>query len=164
METPHDYAERDYAEEPTLTLVLAKRSARLLAALLDSLVLMPVVLLGLLAAFAGSEAVGWMVGVAAAGAVAVYQLRLLSVEGQTIGKRALGLRIVMAADGALPGFVHAVVLRLFVMTALGMIPLVGVLVSLADPLFIFGEDRRCLHDYLAQTVVIQDGPGALDDW
>jgi len=36
------------------------------------------------------------------------------------------------------------------------IPLVGVLVALANALFIFGEENRCLHDHLAGTWVINE--------
>jgi hypothetical protein len=39
-------------------------------------------------------------------------------------------------------------------TLIGMIPYVGWIFSLADPLFIFGESRRCLHDMLADTIVV----------
>jgi uncharacterized RDD family membrane protein YckC len=37
---------------------------------------------------------------------------------------------------------------------LGAIPYVGWLVSLVDPLLIFGKDRRCLHDLIADTIVV----------
>lgn len=148
------------AEGPTV--VLASRGTRLLAQVLDGLLVVPIALVaaGLMAA--GAEALGVMVGVAAALTLVVYQLRLLSVEGQTIGKRTLGLRIVRIEDASNPGFLHAVVLRAFVLGAIGAIPVVGPVVGIANPLFIFSESRRCLHDYLAQTIVIEDGPSALE--
>ncbi len=33
------------------------------------------------------------------------------------------------------------------------IPMVGPLINLVNPLFIFGKERRCLHDYIAKTQV-----------
>jgi hypothetical protein len=35
-----------------------------------------------------------------------------------------------------------------------MIPFIGNFVNLADALFIFGEEHRCLHDHIAGTKVI----------
>ena len=34
------------------------------------------------------------------------------------------------------------------------IPLVGPFLSLADALSIFGSQTRCIHDYMADTIVI----------
>jgi uncharacterized RDD family membrane protein YckC len=36
--------------------------------------------------------------------------------------------------------------------------LLGAFYSIADVLFIFGKDRRCLHDLLAGTRVVQGQP------
>jgi uncharacterized RDD family membrane protein YckC len=85
--------------------------------------------------------------------VLVLQVWLLSTRGQTLGKVWLKIRIVRT-DGTAPGFVHAVLLRSFVMQLIGAIPLVGGIVSLVNPLMIFREDRRCLHDLIADTAVI----------
>jgi uncharacterized RDD family membrane protein YckC len=35
-----------------------------------------------------------------------------------------------------------------------MIPVVGRLINLVDPLLIFGKERRCLHDLIADTIVV----------
>jgi uncharacterized RDD family membrane protein YckC len=86
--------------------------------------------------------------------VAGYNIYLLSVQGQTIGKRALNIRIVREDDGTNPGFGRAVALRGFLPGAIGAIPAIGWIFSLANPLFIFGPDRRCIHDYIAGTCVI----------
>jgi hypothetical protein len=42
-------------------------------------------------------------------------------------------------------------LRNVVNALLGIIPLYGFI----DPLFIFGNARRCVHDHLADTIVIK---------
>ena len=68
-----------------------------------------------------------------------------------VGKKILGIRIVQL-NGSEAGFVHAVLLRAMVMGFINA--LVGV-TSLIDPLCIFREDRRCLHDMIAGTIVIE---------
>jgi uncharacterized RDD family membrane protein YckC len=93
---------------------------------------------------------GFTVTMALLVALAVAQVYFLSREGQTLGKKALRIRIVRYDDGGNPGFVKAVVLRIFVNGFLGIIPLYG----LADVLFIFGAEKRCIHDYIAGTKVV----------
>jgi uncharacterized RDD family membrane protein YckC len=87
-----------------------------------------------------------------------YNAHLISKQGQTIAKRWLGIRIIKT-DGSPCGFVHGVLLRSIAIGCAGLIPAVGPIVSLVDPLLIFGEERRCLHDLIAGTkvVVAEDG-------
>jgi uncharacterized RDD family membrane protein YckC len=91
------------------------------------------------------------------GAVGVAMLAiqgwLLYRYGQTIGKRALGIRIVRR-DGRRASLARLLLLRMVVPGAVAMIPLVGALIVLVDVLFIFGDARRCLHDLLADTIVV----------
>lgn len=82
-----------------------------------------------------------------------YQWYLIATTGQTLAKRWLGIQIVRV-DGTPLGFVNGVILRSWVIGLLGNIPIVGPLVSLVNPLMIFGEERRCLHDQIAGTRVI----------
>ncbi len=84
----------------------------------------------------------------------VIQVVLLCKHGQSLGKRWMRVRIVRT-DGSAVGFVHVILLRSFVLQLIGAIPLVGGLVSLIDPLLIFREDRRCLHDLIADTHVVE---------
>ena len=83
----------------------------------------------------------------------IYQWYLISTTGQTLAKRWLGIKIVRL-DGSDVGFVNGVILRSWVIGAIGQIPIVGGLVALVNPLMIFGEERRCLHDHIASTRVI----------
>jgi uncharacterized RDD family membrane protein YckC len=53
-------------------------------------------------------------------------------------------------DGSNPGFLQAVVMRNWLRVLLNMVPFF----ALADALFIFGANKRCLHDLLAGTYVI----------
>ena len=82
-------------------------------------------------------------------ALALFQWNLIATQGQSIGKKLLGMRIV-TDGGQMPGFIFGVVLRNWVRFALSFIPFFG----LIDVLFIFGESRRCIHDYLAGTFVV----------
>ena len=57
-------------------------------------------------------------------------------------------------DGQDVNFVSGVVMRSWVPGFISAIPLVGMLFWLIDPLVIFGEERRCVHDVMAGTKVI----------
>ncbi len=99
-------------------------------------------------------------GLAAGAAVLLANLYFLTVAGQTLGKRALGIRIVRKATGENGGFVVNV-LRRGVLTCVPFVvlimihPLLGWIWVWADILFIFRLDRRCLHDHIAGTLVVQ---------
>jgi uncharacterized RDD family membrane protein YckC len=84
----------------------------------------------------------------------IFNWILISKTGQTVGKRIVGIRIVKTPTGELPGFLHGVVLRIWVMGLITSIPYLGGCIALIDYLFIFGQERRCLHDYIASTKVI----------
>ena len=78
---------------------------------------------------------------------------LLHRHGQTLGKRWLNIAMVRT-DGSRMGLTRFVFIRSLPVGLLGGIPLVGWLVTLGDPLMIFGEQRRCLHDLIADTIVV----------
>jgi len=88
-------------------------------------------------------------------ALAVVQCVLLSRRGQSIGKALLGLRIVRLATNRQAGFLHAFVLRGTIPWVIEQIPILGGLFWLIDVSFIFGAERRCLHDYIASTKVVK---------
>lgn len=85
--------------------------------------------------------------------LAALQTVLLCRRGQTVGKLLCKIRVVRI-DGTPAGFVHAFLLRAVSMGFITAIPLVGWMVSSIDPLLIFRGDRRCLHDLIAGTTVI----------
>ena len=80
---------------------------------------------------------------------------LLHKYGQTIGKRLVGTRIVSASDNQIVSLGKIFALRYVPMQLVGVIPVVGNILPLIDVLFIFREDRRCLHDLIAGTKVIK---------
>jgi len=77
----------------------------------------------------------------------------LHAYGGTLGKKILGLRIVRT-DGSRAGFVRLFFGRGAVAILPGMIPLLGGLWALIDSLLIFRESRQCLHDQIADTLVV----------
>ena len=83
--------------------------------------------------------------------IAIIQIVLLTQNGQTIGKKLLGVKIVMHDTGKNGGFVPNVLLRAFVNGLLSAIPFY----KLVDVLFIFREDKRCVHDLIAKTSVVK---------
>jgi len=87
----------------------------------------------------------------------LVQLFLLARRGQSVGKLALGLRIVRLADNTTAGFLHAFLLRGTLPFMIEQIPLAGFLFWIVDSCFIFRDDRRCLHDLLAGTKVVKAG-------
>ena len=78
------------------------------------------------------------------------QIFFLARDGQTLGKKALKIRIVRYDDGGNPGFIKAVLLRLFLNGLLGIIPFY----AFVDILLIFGTEKRCIHDLIAGTKVV----------
>lgn len=83
----------------------------------------------------------------------VVQLVMLHRHGQTLGKRLMGIRIVRS-DGSRAGLGRLFLLRGLVPGLIGAIPMLGMFFALIDALFIFADDRRCLHDRFADTIVV----------
>lgn len=133
---------------------LATRRARLAASLVDGVaLLLPSLLLGVLRCLALPDE-------AAMTAPAVYvpvvfvllvQASLIRGTGASLGKRLLGIRVVRR-DGRPAEVWRIALLRNALSMALcGYCGWFG----LVDALFIVGEDRRCLHDWLAGTRVVK---------
>jgi uncharacterized RDD family membrane protein YckC len=84
----------------------------------------------------------------------ILNIPLLYKYGQTIGKRIMGIHI-SRTDGSRAGLARILFLRYFLMGLVNAIPFLGVATSLLDPLLIFQKSRRCLHDLIADTVVVR---------
>ncbi len=78
---------------------------------------------------------------------------LLSRYGQTLGKRIVGIAIV-TMDNRVPPFFQLITQRYLTQWVAGMVPVIGLFLRLVDVLAIFRPDRRCIHDHLAKTKVI----------
>jgi uncharacterized RDD family membrane protein YckC len=79
------------------------------------------------------------------------QLYFCATYSQSIGKRLLGIKVVRV-DSSPASLGRIIFLRNLVPGLIGS--LCG-LFSLVDALFIFGEQRRCLHDHIADTIVVK---------
>jgi uncharacterized RDD family membrane protein YckC len=71
-------------------------------------------------------------------------------NGQSIAKKMLGIKVVRR-DGARASLARLIWLRNVLNWFISIVPLYGLL----DSLFIFGEARQCLHDKIADTIVIK---------
>lgn len=150
------------ADAPAVGLELAERSTRLGAALLDGLFFglayIPIIVIA--AASAGPSAnettAYWVLGAGGVAILAVLVVNcvLLHRSGQTIAKKLLGIKV-LRGDGSRASLARIIFMRILPTGVLGVIPLVGPVVSLVDSLLIFRDDRRCLHDQIADTVVVK---------
>jgi uncharacterized RDD family membrane protein YckC len=147
-------------------IMLADRGTRLGAAILDGLILFAMIYLPFLVAiFAQGGLEGEpaleeginpiaIIGIVVmiAGFVAWCWLTILYVKrnGQSIAKKLLNIKVVRS-DGSPASLGRIFWLRNVVNGLLGVIPLYG----LVDVLFIFGETRQCLHDKIADTIVVR---------
>jgi len=86
--------------------------------------------------------------------LAIYQWVLISRTGQSLGKKWTGIRIELLAGGPV-SFTSGVLLRNWVTKLIGMVPYLGMVFQLVDVLFIFRDDRRCIHDHIAGTRVVR---------
>ena len=88
--------------------------------------------------------------------IAMYLLLhgyLLHKYGQTIGKAEFGMRI-ETLDGQQATLSHVMLWRYLPMVLFSNVPAIGqFLAGLVNPLFIFGKEKRCMHDYIAKTRV-----------
>ena len=140
---------------------LAERGSRLGAVVLDVLMACACIAPGVVVMLAGGDdndttkIIGALLICLAFLALATIQIYLLTTRGQTIGKKIVGVKIVRYADNSSPGFVYACLLRSIVPSMISGVPFLGALFSLVDICFIFGEERRCLHDLIAGTKVLK---------
>lgn len=79
---------------------------------------------------------------------------MLAKRGQSVGKRLLDIRIVRR-DGSRAGLLRLFGLRYAANSAMMVIPFIGWIYGLVDTLAIFGSNRRCIHDHIADTIVIK---------
>jgi uncharacterized RDD family membrane protein YckC len=74
-------------------------------------------------------------------------------NGQTIGKKIIGIKVVRS-DGSKATLGRIFWLRNFVSSLPGAIPFLGNFWGLIDALMIFRDSKKCLHDNIADTIVI----------
>jgi len=155
---------RDIAD-PSALVTAADRGTRLGASILDGIIfgamvyvpmMFGAIVSGATAAATGASdpnpmaAVG--VGVAVIGFIVYCWLTIMYMQrnGQSIGKKLLGIKVVRT-DGSPASLGRLIGLRNVVNGLISIVPLYG----FVDALFIFGETRQCLHDRIADTVVLK---------
>ncbi|MDB5859761.1 MAG: hypothetical protein JWQ76_3450 [Ramlibacter sp.] len=145
---------------PEAGLVLAGRGERLRATLVDVVIaLLAWWIASRLASFSPWAADGsWpaLLLTALVGFVmfAAIHGHSLATRGQTLGKRVVGIRITRP-DGSAASLGRLLGLRYGVGYLLTMVPVLGQAFALIDVLLIFRESRRCLHDLIADTIVVK---------
>lgn len=95
------------------------------------------------------EVIGFIYSAAAFFAVNGY---LLIKRGQTVGKLALGIKIATAYYTK-PSLFSLTVIRTYAPWLLAYNEWL-LLLGLVDVLFIFRKDKRCVHDHVARTIVV----------
>lgn len=82
---------------------------------------------------------------------------LIALRDKSIGKLLMRTHLARADGRGRVGFVRGVIAREWVISLLGLVPVVGRLVGLVDGLAVLRPSRRTVHDEIAGTVVLQDG-------
>jgi uncharacterized RDD family membrane protein YckC len=81
---------------------------------------------------------------------------LLHSRGQTVGKWVLGIKIVSFKTNEILPLWKVFFVRYVPPAIVAMLPLVGIFLAIVNDLFIFRKDKRCIHDHLAGTKVINE--------
>lgn len=139
----------------------ASRWARLGAALLDGVILIVATIIlsfvfGLID-MNEDEGSDVMIGVLALVLYIVINGVFLYRDGQTLGKKIVGIQIIDYHSGAVPSLGASVGMRYILPQIIGT--LCGIF-TLVDVLMIFGVEKRCLHDKMANTRVVTKVSGA----
>jgi len=141
---------------------LASRWKRLWASMLDGLI-MSVVTLPVMYFTGGFDVIStgiqpsfeYSLMIAALGIsiFIIINFKLLVNNGQTIGKKVLDIKIV-DLEGNVPSLKKHLFKRYAIYFLPGQIPFGGQFFSLINILFIFGKEKRCIHDLVAETKVV----------
>ena len=167
MSTPNPYAppQARVADvvDPRQRYVAAERGTRLAAVMLDGLVFGGMVyapfLVGMVATgitsqpgapMTGPMIVGIAIGLIGFIVWCWLTIKFVLANGQSIAKKMTGIKVVRV-DGSPISLSRLFFLRNIVNGMLSIIPLYG----FVDVLFIFGEQRQCLHDKIADTIVVK---------
>ena len=148
--------------ETSDTYEMAGRGTRLGAAVLDTLIFgIAAVPVGIAAGFDPDAMADWSAYMGLAGLVTVGLLIVLVAitivlvhrNGQSIGKWLVDIKVVRR-DGSRASLGRIFWLRNFVNGIPSAIPIVGNFYWIVDSLFIFGARQQCIHDLIADTIVV----------
>ncbi len=100
------------------------------------------------AVFIGFALVGAAVGI-------IYEVSMIALKGQTLGKMATKIKVVRADNGLVPGWGKSIG-RWIIPAALGFVPFVGGLLSiLVYVSLLWDKVRQGWHDKAAGTLVVK---------
>lgn len=144
-------------------LELASRWSRLGASILDSILL-------ILALMPFMYGLGWFdillqgeepsllfsLGMGVLGIIIFFaiNIKFLLSNGQTVGKKLVNIKIV-DMYGARPILASHLLKRYLTYFVPNQVPYIGGVFAFINVLFIFREDKRCIHDLLAGTQVVR---------
>jgi uncharacterized RDD family membrane protein YckC len=159
-ENVYQAPESDIIDHEAAAAPLASRWARLGASLIDTIILM-CVLIPLMFLTGGlnfdlSEEPSFVYNLMLSGLMIIAFILIngafLIRDGQTIGKKALGIKITdMQGNVATK---NHLIKRYAVYFLPGQVPIVGQFFSIVNVLFIFGKEKRCIHDLAGDTQVL----------
>ena len=78
----------------------------------------------------------------------------VAANGQSIGKRLVGIKVVRK-DGSRASLARIFLLRNVANSLPMLLPYLGLLYQLIDPLLIYQPARQCIHDKIADTIVVR---------
>ena len=140
-------------------VALASVGQRIGGALVDGLLTSMVVVVPLLLGMVTVDDLqqglppGWAFTLLVLGAL--YTVAPTALWGQTLGKVAVGTRVVAEADGSRPGWRRSSI-RWGLVGLVGRVPYVGIFVSLVvTASLVLDVRRRGLHDKAAGTIVVR---------
>ena len=151
--------------DPQATAVPADRGTRLGATMLDGvifggMVYLPLIVVSIMAgalrAGQGPGSLGSFVAVGGLFTLVGFvvwcwlTIKYILENGQTIAKRMLRIKVVRS-DGTAISLGRIFWMRNMLNTLISMVPFY----AFVDALFIFSESRQCLHDKLADTIVVK---------
>lgn len=151
--------------EPAGEAELAHPGIRLVAAIIDGLLMMAIVFplmfatgyftMAMEAAQTGQQNFGMQILWSLGGLLLFFAVQYLplSQSGQTWGKKVMRIKIV-DMDGHKPDLTTLMGKRYLFQQGIVLIPCLGMVIWLVDSLMIFRQDRRCLHDQIAGTRVV----------
>ena len=148
--------------DPNAPYLIAGRGVRLVAALIDTAFILAVFgVLALVSSFnlfkpdvehlfmqnATNTAWGFLVFV-------LLQSYTLNKSGQTLGKLLMGIKIVRT-DGSAAGAARLILVRYGTGVLAQLAYPVGSIYGIVDALLIFRSSNKCLHDNIADTIVVK---------
>lgn len=153
--------ESDLTIDETLNMEKADRGTRFAAVILDTIVM--IILIIPLFLFSEIFTSGIYIdsylsevlsGLLSVFVFAIINYKLLVTNGQTIGKKVLKIRIIDEKSGKLASG-NSLLTRYGFYFFVAYIPFVGWFISIVNALFIFSDEKKCIHDKIANTIVVK---------